>query len=473
MRIHKISGKHVLGIESFEYDCTGNITVISGGNGVGKSSIMALLQTLLGGGNLAQLRNNNTPPDEEPEGVLVLGDDYGMSRLIIAKRGSKLTVKNRVEDSEAFKTVPAPQRFLSALCDSEVMNPVNFIMARGKDQVDILLSALPVEYDHDDLWSQMGLNPDAYVYPRVSNPIREVDGIREAIFKTRTGVNHSADTARKSAEEMRIANKIPDKDPDVGDVNAKRLELEENRREFALRTNSAKADRDEELEEIARNVDKCRRDQLSELEQYEQTLRAEMAEKISAKKSELKSELDTVLERADMLRKKVESAYEGNLSALEDLRSDGERLAEEVARLDEQSRDAIRIQTLRQQAEQSEAKADELMERSRRMTQALKSLDAYKANMIKDLPEGLTVADGEIRVNGVKWDQVNKATQARIAVLISLARFEGREFKPIFFDDAEKLDSEMFALVEREADEAGATAFFARVTSGELKVESR
>jgi len=473
MRVHSISGKHVLGLESFEYDCTGNITVISGGNGVGKSSIMALLQTLLGGGNLAQLRNNNTPPDEEPEGVLVLGDDDGVSRLIIEKRGSKLSVKERVEDSEAFRTISAPQRFLSALCDGEVMNPVNFITANGKDQVDILLSALPVEYDHDDLWSQMGLDPDAYAYQRVSNPIREVDGIRDAVYKARTGVNHSADAARKTAEEMRLANQIPTKDPDVGDVEAKRLELEEARKEWAIGSNNAKANRDAELAEIERNVDTCRQDQAHRLDRYEQELRAEMAEKISAKKSELKDELDGAIEKAEVLRGKAETAYQNNLSDLDDLRLKGEQLAEEVARLDEQAKNAIRIQTLRHQAENSEAKAEELTERSRRMTQALKALDAYKSSMIKDLPDGLTVADGEIRVNGVKWEQVNKATQARIAVLVSLARFEGRELKPIFFDDAEKLDSEMFALVEREADEAGATAFFARVTSGKLKIESQ
>ena len=32
---------------------------------------------------------------------------------------------------------------------------------------------------------------------------------------------------------------------------------------------------------------------------------------------------------------------------------------------------------------------------------------------------------------------------------------------------------EMFSFIEHEVDEAGATAFFARVTSGELKIESR
>jgi len=103
------------------------------------------------------------------------------------------------------------------------------------------------------------------------------------------------------------------------------------------------------------------------------------------------------------------------------------------------------------------------------LTFALKALERYKAELCANLPiQGLDFTGGEVRVNGVPWDQINTAQQTKIAVQVSCLRFGDSDFRPVFVDGAEELDSENFRLLETELEEAGAQAFIAYVSRSKM-----
>jgi len=413
IRVKKIELKHVLGLKEFGIDVNGSVTLIEGRNAAGKSSLLKGLQTLIGGGNLASLQNNDAGENEQAEGVLVLNsDEHG--EIIVKKKGNRLSVKKQVGDSAAFEDVKPAQRFLDALFDAPAANPVTFITCRDKDRVQLLLEAIDLDYNHDALWERMGLDSSRFKYPRGLHPLKEIAEIRQAVFDERTGVNRDEKAKRATAEQLR--RQIPATTPtpeDTSETEARLAELQRNqatkRAEAHARAKQVKADAVNELNALEAEM-------RSSLAEYEQRLKIEMAEKLAAAKAEAEAERAEAQKRATETTDKADVDLADDLARAEQLTEEINTLTAEVATMRERAEDAVRIETLREQADDQEKGAEKLLAFSKRLTDALGELDRYKADMCSDLPiPGLDVSGNVVKINGVLWDQLNTGEQIKTA----------------------------------------------------------
>jgi hypothetical protein len=509
MRVVKATLKNVLGIRSFELDAAGKINVISGTNGSGKTSVLTGLRTLIGGGNLATLKNNDATEDEQAEGVLVLDGDDG--RVIITKTGKSLDVRKQVGDSAAFEKVPAPQRYLDALFDAPAANPVAFLTAANdKERIQRLLEALPLEHDPAEMWAAIGIDPVADKLPpipRLPHPLQFIAEVREAIFTTRTGINTTERDKRATVEQIR--RDIPAEQPAAESADAKQAQLDALREQIATDRQTAQAETRRLKAEAAAIVTHREETLRNELSAYDAELKSEFQtekSKIDAEIAELRAETErkvaALIETANARKSDWEYALgarrdehakiitetrveasakiaaadaqlEAATAEIDTLAVQAEVIAGEIATIREQQKNAAAIQALRDQADKQEAQADSLKAVSERFTAALKALEIYKANLTKDLPiKGLDISGGEFKLDGIKWEHINKAKKVRTAVQVSCLRFK-TDFRPVFVDEAENLDSETFAHLETELEAAGAQAFIAMVSDNPLTVSGR
>jgi DNA repair exonuclease SbcCD ATPase subunit len=471
MKVTKIELKNILGLRELAVDCHGQITRIEGRNGSGKSSALAGIRTAIGGGNLATLRNIDAPEDEAPEAVIVLdGDEHGT--VIIEKKNAKLRVRKQVADSAAMEDVPAPQRFLDALFDGSASNPVKLLTAKDKELIDTLLEALPLEHDPDELWKLLELDPKAFKVPTGLHPLKELAHVHDAIFEARTGINRDEKAKRGAADQNR--RKIPAEIPDSFDVGQKEDHLIAMRQNIISRREQATATARTKKTAAQAMIDAHSARIEAELNAAEERMRAEVAERLTALRAESQTALDETRAKAAAEYMSADDELALTTSALETATEAAQVLAEEIAGLREQEKAAIGLRVLRDQADEYESEADELRALSRQYTDALGRLDIYKTRLCDNLPiKGLDISNGEIKVHGVPWEQLNTAQRIRLAVTVATLRLKDKPFRPVIVDGAEALDEEQLALLESELEAAGAQAFIARVTDGDLKVGSK
>jgi len=471
LRVTEITVRDVLGAREVGIEA-GEITVISGKNGTGKTSVLEAVKTAVGGGKLANLARID---DEEtkPEVVLVLDGDEGHFR--IEKDGSKVRVRQRVGNTQGFKDVPSPQRWLSGLYDGALANPIDFLNANDKRRVLLLLEALPIELDRKQLWEEMGLEPSCYPpVPSTLHPLQEIGLIRENIFRERTGVNVDRKGKESAAEQTR--RETPAELPEDQESKITALIEKTNRAtESVVRREGTIAEqRDLAIQskraELTAEIGKVERAG----ESFAAQLRAETERKIAARAADdadliakLRSDIEV---SADEARNKYDDEMAVVNSVQAEIDSDKLKLAE----LRHQQKQAVMARTLHRQAEEFQREADELMAKSERLTKALAALDAFRRRLADDLPiQGLEVGEKTIKFNGLPWHQVNTAKQIELAVKISCLRARGKKLPVVWVDGAEALDSENFEILCDAIHAEGVQAFVAKVGDEPLEWEKR
>lgn len=514
LEITRIEIRNVLGIKEHIVE-PGKITLLSGGNGKGKSSVLKSMHCMIGGGNLATLRNVNATDDEPSEMVMELvggGQEYK-----IKKTPGKLEVKRRIGNTAAFEKIEqSPQQFLDSLFDGVLVNPLEFVRVDDKQRVKILLEALDLDYDRDAMFEALGLSHgDFPAVPDGLHPLVEIEQHRRNIFERRTSINRDEKSARSSADETR--RDIPANIPEDEDAYSKQDELYALRDRIStirteahnnLRNSKNKAvdfttvmgkKLNSEAEQYASEcnieffnsrsaIDTAIATIRAEAERRISEIRAEAEQKVSERMSivsDLKSEMDskikaqkdqheTLLEEARATRKNLESKADSDFIAANDeaneLQYKAEELATEIATIREQQKTAIALRALKAQADKQEAKAESLKGQSDAFTDALKCLDNYRASLVDELPiKGIDITDNKFTVDGVPWEHVNTAKQYDVAMQVACLRLTDK-FRPVFCDGIEALDPENFNTFET-LKKYDAQAMLAKVTGDSLKVE--
>jgi len=151
--------------------------------------------------------------------------------------------------------------------------------------------------------------------------------------------------------------------------------------------------------------------------------------------------------------------------------SELERMRGELDSIRRDISDAEKYDTVIKIADKYAREAEKLKETSDGRTTVIEKIDAYKVELLKEIPiEGLEISDGDILVNGVKFDQLNTAQRLRIAVAVAVMRESRNKLPLIWVDGAEALDSQNYADMIAMIEKSGIQAVVARVTDGELKV---
>jgi hypothetical protein len=449
-----------------EYAITpGAVTVLSGRNGVGKSTPLKAIQAALGRGSLAKLARVVDDGEEPAEPEVVLVVEGGDKHYRITRSARTVRVQSRVGETSAYEDMPKPQSFLASLVDIDAANPVHFVQGSDKDRVLMLLDAIHVELDLSALLAEAGLTERELPHlPVGAHALEQVEMIRAAIFDRRTGVNRDAKAKAASAEQL--AREIPAEIPASPAAEIARLDAE--CREVAERLAGEEAAVKRGLDAIEREAQAvCRADQQRIRDAAEAALAA-FAAKVRA---EAEAECHAVGNAATARLAAATREHDASLAEIAVSREATATKREQLARLREEEKAAAAHRALAEQRATFERDAEALAAEAERLTAAIAGIDAYRRRMAEHVPiEGLTIEGATIKVHGIPLDQVNTAQVVGIGVKIAKLRAMRQPLPLVFVDGAESLDSESLAALKAELLAADVQALIGRVEDHELQV---
>jgi energy-coupling factor transporter ATP-binding protein EcfA2 len=439
MKISHIKIQNILGIDHLEFSPEG-FTAITGPNGAGKTSILEAIKAATGQGHDGTLLRKGA---DKGEVVLILDDGTEIQQRVTASR----TTRDVVRDG---KKVTKPGDAIKALTDALSVNPVEFLTARPKDRVQVLLESIPIELDAARLSQVSGLP----VTPTAgSHALSIIDHVRQQVFDDRTGTNRAVKEKDATINQLRIA--MPDAPGGVeGDEDSLRAQLEQVR-----------VTRDTEQQRIDAKLFTIRADSVART----QAMKDEAQAKIDAIKAELAAAIDAervaladTEAKAGRVRSKAGQTYHETATPLE------AAIAAIAANRDAAAKRKATADTI----EMMTAELAELQADAARQTKALDDIDAYKAELLAHLPiPYLEVIDGEVYRKGVPFDRLN--TAQRVGIAFEIAKLRAGELRAVCLDGCELLDDEHLKELERNAEESGIQVFITRVTGKEFAVETK
>lgn len=430
-KIAKIRINNILGIDELEFDA-GQFNQISGPNGTGKTSVLEAIKATLRGGHDATLLRTGA---EKGETVLVLDDGTEIAKRV-TPAASTTVVKNADGKRES-----KPADTIKRLTDLISINPVDFLRATKKERVNVLLESLPIEIDHDRLEQIAGKAFTEYPVSKWregTHALILIDSIRTAIFNERTGTNRAV--KEKHATINQLADTLPDGEAE------------------------APASADDLLAQIVA-ADQKRDAELQRIDAKLAGLRAEAEERIEALRQQIADEQRKFSEIQGLAGRQREMTITQHRDSTAILRHDLSTIqaAQRAAAKHEATRQTIA--TMNEDAARLQAEADA-------QTAAIEGLDAYKSELLANLPiKGLTVEDGEIFRGGVQFDRLNTAQQVEIAV--EIAKLRAGELGVICCDGLELLDSERYAEFQKQTIASGMQMFITRVSDDAFTITTK
>ena len=430
IRVAKITIRNVMGIEELEFS-PGAVTVISGGNATGKSSIVEAILAVKNGGHDPTLLRIGQETGE----VVFLLDDGTEVRELITPTKSTLTVKDPERGG-----ISRPKTWIDRLTDSLSLNPVEFLTCSDEQRLRYVLESSPATLSAEQLRQAVG---GALEVPDdiPGHPLRVVEKVAKAVYDLRTGKNAIARDSGATAEQL--AKSIPE-------IDARQLEAEIQLALEAEQGVRARFARDREI--IQREVRRLEESYGREIEQQRNRL--------NALEQEAK---DAVKEAAASVQPKVEAL---NADEQAELRPVTDRAA--AART--QQKMLPQLEAQRSLVKQHRQKTEAATAESKQLTAALARLDALKSELMATSPvKGLEIRDGVVFFRDVPWSRVNTAEQVKIA--LRLAKHRAGDLPLVCVDGLESLDGETFDAFMRSAPKTGLQFIVTRVGDGALKVQ--
>jgi DNA repair exonuclease SbcCD ATPase subunit len=423
MQIQKINIRSVLGIEEFEL-FPGKINKISSKNGRGKTSILEALKIALKGGNDAELIHNG---NDEGEIVIIFDNNMHLKRRI---RGSKRGILE-LHDGDG-REISAPQATINSLYDAIAVNPVEFINVNDKQRTELLLEALPVEMNLEEILARIECETELLgvragerdklqsVYDKkFNNALDFIDAIIDDLSSERKFIRKSLDQAKAVIKPLTETLVELDIDEEATKDNIQRIEttLENGAKRY-----------EEALGEINSDYNK----------------------RVEALTQEFQ-------EQKELLRDRYEQAKSGYKEELTRLKADLDSVAG--------------LLKTKEELERQEARKEKLEIEWQLHENSLKGLREYKINLLSDLPiTGLELREGVIYKNDIPFSRLNTAQQLEIA--IEIAKVRTKDIGIICVDGIEILDSESQEMIFKKFEQSGLQFFLTEVTEDEeLKVE--
>jgi AAA domain len=378
-------------------DEAGNLVIIAGRNGAGKTSVLDAIWMALGGGQAAKGTPQPVRDGEDSAHVtLDLGD------IVVTRRwraDGKTSLKVSAADGASYSS---PQVMLDGLVQRMAFDPLTFSRLAPKDQLAQLLQLVELPFDPAQLAAK-----------------------RKGIYDERTDVGRQLRAAQaRLADAPAVPDGTPEEEVSAADVLA---ELEAARAEAAEneRKRAAVAEYQREVEETSlASLAAHEALQAAQLKLHD----AERAEKAAREKYAKGQEIIAALPADPDL-----SSFSARLQSLEQtnahVRAAKARhaLAEEVAKL------GTNVDAL---------------------TARLEQLDQSKADALGEaaMPiEGLAFDDDGVTYRGVPFSQCSAAEQLRVSVAMAMAL--SPEVRVIRITDGSLLDSGSMRLIEEMAAE--------------------
>lgn len=412
-----------------------SVTFLRGKNGSGKSSVLkALLYIFDGGADPGVIRRG------AKRSVVRMVTDNGVK---IEKTTTPSGARLEITDAAGL-VVPNPATFLRELAESIALNPARLLKIDtstkpGKRQlIQELLETMPVQFAPEDLEAiapktmEGDIQPPALValakiretWPPNKVDLEGIDKYQKTIEESRRKVGQERDECQKGADAL--SKSIPA----VEDGEAARKKLAE--------------------------VDA----RLRSIYQAEQEAVVANVKSFSQARAEAQAEFD----RKISLLKQLEYDKKGEIDLeyipqVEAAKSEQAVLREKVSAADRAAGAREQIGKLRDRYRQHDAAYSVF-------SAALDLLKAAKAQKLEHLPiPGLSFDDGEVSVDGVRWQDVNTARLVEVAV--QHAALRPGELNLMVEDDAEHLDEDTQRMLSEALVGAGYQVIYAEVLKGQ------
>ena len=415
--VERIRLKNVFGVDRLDFDPDG-VTVIKGRNGSGKTSVIRAIHRLMQGGQHPDMLKKG---EEDGHVILQLADGVEVEASLTTK-GTYYHLRGR-DDMSARKLI-------NTLTDEVAVNPISILKARAQDRGQILLEALPMRVEEDEIRS--ALAPlDQKTQDEISRKLPDLDGhALDVLGESSSGVIVVLSDERRSyyGAKRDKQGTVSDLEESVGEDVSNPDEIREKRREVNDQLRETKREESEALQE----VDDWKEDQIQQI-RYE----------------------------AEERKSQIRHEHEGDL----------DKLKEKRAKLQERIEQAERQQQTRETIQQRKAELEELQDLYSSLTDAIENLRALKTDYRDDLPEDVYIEDGEIYdSDDIPFETWNEERKIRFATMIAEMRMGDLQIIPI--DGIEKLVGSQRELFMQWAEESPAQFIFTEAVAGQdLTVE--
>lgn len=473
MKTTKIRIRNLFGITETELD--GRSVELTGGNGVGKTSVIDALRYALTNNS----DRNIIVKQGETEGEILIETDTGLS-INRKKRTEKSDYKSVKENG---REIMGPENFLKQLFTPLQLDPVAFTLMDEKSKNRAILDLIEFDWDLNYIREKFGEVPAWVNYEQnILEVLSDMQSENGEWFKERQNVNR--DIRNKQAFIEDIAKDIP------ANYQAEKWEAYDI---------GAAYKKLEQMKEINSRIERAKLFRGS----YDSKLRKLEADKtieISAAEKEIASERESLL--ADIERMKAQiKANEDKLTGLSGTLEDKKALAEtrfEAAKTkldadmsvadeytDKQPLDCTELQTEVNTAEDMKRHLNEY-QRMNAMQEELEQLTARsneytrKIELARTLPgtiletaklpiEGLTVEGGIPLINGLPVANLSEGEQLSLCVDVAISKPNGLQI--ILIDGTERLSTENREKLYSKCREKGIQFIATRTTdSAEMEV---
>jgi len=443
MKILRLSIKNFMGIRAAEFSPDGHSIEVTGGNAIGKTSILNAVKALFSGIDESQIH-----VDTERAEVFAELEEVSIEQKLSACGRLATTVKT----SDGVK-LSKPATYLKEIANALAFNPVAFFFLPKAEKRAALLRAMPIRIDRnemlhiaDEIMGDTAVEFSVFVqtHPeasrvdytdhgllvldrlfRIAYEARHAIGVelkeKRAILETAEAslppAEFNADEFRALDAEIREADGL---DLDIatldGAIEAAAIEVEQVGEEIER----LKKKQDAIAESMVKGVDR-----LDELKKRREAL------DVMAKRSKHAVMLDA---------RAVSKAREDSLAKLSKVRDSEVSLAKKRATF--------------------QAFVEFFEKDFRSVVLASAKLPV----------ENLTITETEILVGGVAVESLSGGEQMRFALSLAEGAIPTNGARVMCIDGAERLDPDQFAILRERFSRGDLQAFITRVTSGEMEV---
>lgn len=186
MKIVSLEAENIKCLKAIEIKPDGNIVVIGGNNGAGKSSILDSIEYALAGGK--HIPEKTIREGQEKARIVLDLDDIQVVRTF-TKNGTNLVVKSK--EGAVF---PSPQSMLDKIVGNLSFDPSEFFRMDNKKRIEILKGLVGIDFT------------------QLNNKYKEA-------FDKRTDTNRRGKELKAQFDSIQVEDNVPDKEISVTELS--------------------------------------------------------------------------------------------------------------------------------------------------------------------------------------------------------------------------------------------------------------